>query len=120
MIHLKYLNKFLWKYKKILLLGLIFILVTNIFAIYPAEFVRIALDELLEKLNSQNNDNVSFILLKYGLLIVLFADFVGKTFGVHNGRQFIEPDLQPNSHHISLRYTYLKKSLFQFFLSLFH
>ena len=77
MQHLKYLNKFLWKYKKILLLGLIFILVTNIFAIYPAEFVRNALDGLLEKLNSQNNDDVSFILLKYGLLIVLFAILKG-------------------------------------------
>ena len=77
MKHLKYLNKFLWKYKKILLLGLIFILVTNIFAIYPAEFVRNALDGLLEKLNSQNNDDVSFILLKYGLLIVLFAILKG-------------------------------------------
>ena len=77
MKHLKYLNKFLWKYKKILLLGLIFILVTNIFAIYPAEFVRNALDGLLEKLNSQNNDDISFILLKYGLLIVLFAILKG-------------------------------------------
>ena len=77
MQHLKYLNKFLWKYKKILLLGLIFILVTNIFAIYPAEFVRNALDGLLEKLNSQNNDDISFILLKYGLLIVLFAILKG-------------------------------------------
>ena len=77
MKHLKYLNKFLWKYKKILFLGLIFILVTNIFAIYPAEFVRNALDGLLEKLNSQNNDDVSFILLKYGLLIVLFAILKG-------------------------------------------
>ena len=77
MQHLKYLNKFLWKYKKILLLGLIFILITNIFAIYPAEFVRNALDGLLEKLNSQNNDDVSFILLKYGLLIVLFAILKG-------------------------------------------
>ena len=77
MKHLKYLNKFLWKYKKILLLGLIFILITNIFAIYPAEFVRNALDGLLEKLNSQNNDDVSFILLKYGLLIVLFAILKG-------------------------------------------
>ena len=63
MNHLKYLNKFFWKYKKTLVLGLIFILITNIFAIYPAEFVRSALDGLLEKLNSQNNENISYILL---------------------------------------------------------
>ena len=46
MKHLKYLNKFLWKYKATLLLGLVFIVLTNIFAIYPAEFVRNALDSV--------------------------------------------------------------------------
>ena len=49
--------KFLWKYRRILFLGLVFILITNIFAIYPAEFVRNALDELIEKLNSSNSEN---------------------------------------------------------------
>ena len=77
MIHLKYLNKFLWKYRRILILGLVFILITNIFAIYPAEFVRNALDELIQKLNSSNSENLSLILLKYGLLIVLFAILKG-------------------------------------------
>ena len=77
MKHLKYLNKFFWKYKKTLILGLIFILITNIFAIYPAEFVRSALDGILETINNQNNENVSYILLKYGLLIVLFAILKG-------------------------------------------
>ena len=70
MKHLRYLNIYLWKYKNILFLGLVFIFITNIFAIYPAEFVRNALNELIEKLNSQSNENSSFILLKYGLLIV--------------------------------------------------
>ena len=39
--------------------------------------MRSALDGLLEKLNNQNNENVSYILLKYGLLIVLFAILKG-------------------------------------------
>ena len=77
MKHLKYLNKFLWKYKNILFLGLIFIVITNIFAIYPAEFVRNALDELILKLNAENKENLSLTLLKYGLLIVLFAVLKG-------------------------------------------
>ena len=77
MKHLRYLNIYLWKYKNILFLGLVFIFITNIFAIYPAEFVRNALNELIEKLNSESNDNSSFILLKYGLLIVLFAVLKG-------------------------------------------
>ena len=77
MKHLRYLNIYLWKYKNILFLGLVFIFITNIFAIYPAEFVRNALNELIEKLNSQSNENSSLILLKYGLLIVLFAVLKG-------------------------------------------
>ena len=77
MKHLRYLNIYLWKYKNILFLGLVFIFITNIFAIYPAEFVRNALNELIEKLNSESNENSSFILLKYGLLIVLFAVLKG-------------------------------------------
>ena len=77
MKHLKYLNKFLWKYKATLLLGLLFIVLTNIFAIYPAEFVRNALDSLIEKLNNQENENISLVLLKYGGLIVLFAILKG-------------------------------------------
>ena len=54
-----------------------FIVLTNIFAIYPAEFVRNALDSLIEKLNSQENENISLVLLKYGGLIVLFAILKG-------------------------------------------
>lgn len=77
MKHLKYLNKFLWKYKSTLALGLLFIALTNIFAIYPAEFVRNALDSLIEKLNNKVNDNISLVLLKYGGLIILFAILKG-------------------------------------------
>ena len=71
MKHLKYLNKFLWNYRKTLFLGLCFIFITNIFAIYPAEFVRTALDSLLERLNGTENKGISLLLLKYGCLIVL-------------------------------------------------
>ncbi|MDC1063952.1 ABC transporter ATP-binding protein [Flavobacteriales bacterium] len=77
MKHLKYLNKFLWKYKATLFLGLFFIVLTNIFAIYPAEFVRNALDSLIEKLSNQENKNISLVLIKYGGLIVLFAILKG-------------------------------------------
>lgn len=77
MKHLKYLNKFLWKYKSTLALGLLFIALTNIFAIYPAEFVRNALDSLIQKLNNKENNNISLVLLKYGGLIILFAVLKG-------------------------------------------
>ncbi|MDC1025192.1 ABC transporter ATP-binding protein [Flavobacteriales bacterium] len=77
MKHLKYLNKFLWKYKATLVLGLLFIAITNVFAIYPAEFVRNALDSLIVKLSNKENENISLVLLKYGGLIILFAILKG-------------------------------------------
>ena len=74
MQQLFYLNKFLWKYRFTLLLGAFFVLVSNIFALYPAEFVRISLDSILENLQSKSeNSDIHYILLKYGGLIILFA-----------------------------------------------
>ena len=70
MHHLKYLNKFFWKYKQTLCLGIAFIIVANIFAIYPAEFVREALDYVLQNIEEPKKGNLSNTLLNYGLLIV--------------------------------------------------
>ena len=70
MHHLKYLNKFLWKYKQTLCLGIAFIIVANIFAIYPAEFVREALDYVLQNIEEPKTGNLSNTLVNYGLLIV--------------------------------------------------
>lgn len=85
MQHLKYLYKFLWKHKLKLLIGTFFVLISNIFALYPAEFVRKAFDTILE--NSQNIDNGSAdanlfnntnkIILKYTSLILLFSFLKG-------------------------------------------
>lgn len=77
MHHLKYLNKFFWKYKQLFSLGIIFIVIANIFAIYPAEFVRNALDFVLESINNEDKEGLSNELLKYGLLIVAFAILKG-------------------------------------------
>jgi len=43
---LKYLNKYLFKYKYRLILGVIFIIISNIFAIYPAQIIREAFDAI--------------------------------------------------------------------------
>ena len=77
MHHLKYLNKFFLKYKQLFSLGIIFIVIANIFAIYPAEFVRNALDFVLESINNEDKEGLSNELLKYGLLIVAFAILKG-------------------------------------------
>jgi len=85
MQHLKYLYKFLWKHKLKLLLGTFFVLISNIFALYPAEFVRKAFDTILE--NTQNIDysnsdanpisTTNKIILKYTSLILLFSVLKG-------------------------------------------
>lgn len=41
---LKYLNKYLWKYKFRLILGIFFVAVSNVFGIYPAQIIREAFD----------------------------------------------------------------------------
>ncbi len=76
MKHLFYLNKFFWKYRKLLSIGAFLIVVANLFAIYPAEFVRKAFDAIIEAINTQEENAISstrITLLKYGSLIVAFA-----------------------------------------------
>lgn len=74
MKHLAYLNKYLLKYRMQILLGSVFILISNLFALYPAEFVRKALDAVLIY-TKQNTTGVNIhqILIKYILLIIAFA-----------------------------------------------
>lgn len=84
MKELSYLNKYLWKYKYHLILGLIFIIISNIFQIIPAQMVRYALDLVTENisvykafdgLDLQNNiyDIFAGSLLIYALLILVMA-----------------------------------------------
>ena len=41
---LKYLNKYLWKYRYRFILGILFVAISNVFAIYPAQIIREAFD----------------------------------------------------------------------------
>jgi len=77
MKHLFYLNKFFWKYRTLLAIGTLFIIIANLFALYPAEFVRKAFDAVILSMNTGNTSNTSEILIKYGSLIVLFAILKG-------------------------------------------
>ena len=74
MKHLAYLNKYLLKYRMQILLGSVFILISNLFALYPAEFVRKALDSVLMYTKQNTTEiNIQQILIKYILLIIAFA-----------------------------------------------
>lgn len=55
MKELSHLNKYLFKYKFHLLLGLIFIIITNVFQIIPAQLVRHALDLVTDSIKIYNS-----------------------------------------------------------------
>jgi ATP-binding cassette, subfamily B, multidrug efflux pump len=84
MKELSYLNKYLLKYKWHLILGLAFVLISNLFQILPAEMVRYAIDLVVDNLRvyqSFNESNVqddffkvfAFGILFYAALILLMA-----------------------------------------------
>lgn len=56
---LSYLNKFFWKYKYRLIFGVIFIVISNIFAIYPAQIIREAFNEVQTELAPETIDTQS-------------------------------------------------------------
>lgn len=51
MKHLAYLNKYLYKYKYHLILGTVFVIISNIFAIIPAQVVRYSFDLVKETID---------------------------------------------------------------------
>ena len=78
MRELYYLNKYFLKYRYRLLFGVFFVVTSNIFALYPAQYVRKAFDtakEVIEanKNNSQNINELTEPLLYFGLLIIAFS-----------------------------------------------
>jgi ATP-binding cassette subfamily B protein len=79
MKELKYLLKFYKKYKWRFLIGVVFVVVSNVFALYPAVFTRKAFDTAKEAIElGQNNGNVDFesltsTLLYFGIMLILFS-----------------------------------------------
>ncbi|PWJ36111.1 ABC transporter ATP-binding protein [Sediminitomix flava] len=84
MKELSYLNKYFLKYKWHLLGGFIFVSLSNIFAVVPAQMVRHALDLILDRLDIyplyQNTplqevfkDDFYTVIFYYGVLIVIMA-----------------------------------------------
>ncbi|GCC52419.1 ABC transporter ATP-binding protein [Chryseotalea sanaruensis] len=75
MKELKYLNKYLLKYKWHLILGTVFVIISNVFQIVPAQLVRSALDLVVENirvhkaLNGVSAQNTFFEVFAHGILI---------------------------------------------------
>ncbi len=84
MKELSHLNKYFIKYKAYLLLGLLFVVLSTIFQILPAQLVRFALDLVAENLIIYQsfdgleiqdifNDTINESIVFYGVLILLIA-----------------------------------------------
>lgn len=75
MRELKYLNKYLFKYKWHLILGTIFVIISNIFQIIPAQLVRDSIDlvidniRLYQSLEGSSIQQNFFKVFAYGILI---------------------------------------------------
>lgn len=78
------LNPYIWKYKRHLLLGILFVALSNLFAVYPAQIVRGAINmvgdvlrfyDLFEgfSIESQINSLLVRSLLLFGGLVILMA-----------------------------------------------
>ncbi|TDQ13738.1 ATP-binding cassette subfamily B protein [Algoriphagus boseongensis] len=78
------LNKYLYKYKGLLLLGIFFTVISNIFVIIPAQLVRIAIDYVVESftlykplikggLGELARENFLDYVLVFGVLILVMA-----------------------------------------------
>ena len=78
MSELSFLFKYFLKYRWRLLFGVLFVVTSNIFALYPAQYVRKAFDTAKEFIESnqkniQNINELTEPLLYFGLLIIAFA-----------------------------------------------
>ncbi|MBL4654576.1 MAG: ABC transporter ATP-binding protein [Bacteroidia bacterium] len=72
---LKYLNKFIWKYKYRFLLGVLFVAISNIFGVLPAQVIRIAIDlvnDTIEIYKLYNGFELQSELLSTFNLVLLF------------------------------------------------
>tara|TARA_B100000989_G_scaffold289384_1_gene261154 strand:+ start:8698 stop:10389 length:1692 start_codon:yes stop_codon:yes gene_type:complete len=57
-----------------LLTGILFVTMSNFFALYPAEFVKVAFDKVLESLEQTRNFiDIKSEIIKYSMLIILFS-----------------------------------------------
>ena len=125
---LAHLNKYFIKYKYRLILGLIFVIASNLFAVFPAQSVRIAIDMVLDNANVYQlysssgmketvYKEVGMILIYFSILVLLFALIKGMfMFFMRQSlivmSRFIEYDLKNEifSHYQILSLSFYRKN----------
>src|ERR1017187_5446074 len=69
------LNKYLFRYRKLLIWGIVFVIVSNFFAVISARVVGHAFDEIIN--NLKENKSISGIIINNALLIIGAAFMTG-------------------------------------------
>jgi ATP-binding cassette subfamily B protein len=114
------LNKYLIKYKWLLLLGILFIIISNLFGVYAPKVVRDAFNDIAETINSVTVSDETYhtaikqaliyagIYMMYALLKGLFLFFTRQTIIVMS--RYIEFDLKNEIYH---KYQQLSQSFYR-------
>lgn len=128
MKELAYLNKYFYKYRWHLLLGILFVIISNYFRVLQPQVIRYALDfveESIKSYNSVSSDEAKQVLLKstrnsllyfgfitvlYALLMGVFMYFMRQTIIVMS--RLIENDLRSEifAHYERLHLAFYKKN----------
>tara|TARA_B100000768_G_scaffold177569_1_gene191958 strand:+ start:1731 stop:3491 length:1761 start_codon:yes stop_codon:yes gene_type:complete len=81
---LKYLIKYYKKYRYRFFIGVFFVVISNIFALYPAKYTRMAFDKAKEAIDAQDQiaatadyGELTQTLIYFGVMIILFAILKG-------------------------------------------
>lgn len=88
MKHLKSINKYFLKYSRHLFLGILFVTISNLFGIFPAQITRNALDVVAHNLDTihlfegfdlkvDEDHLLSFSILLFGIILILMAILKG-------------------------------------------
>ena len=114
---LKYLNKYLWKYKWLLLLGILFTITSNYFGVKMPIYVKDSIDELLGDIKIQSTEGALWLALRIGgiymglsILKGLFLFLVRQT--IIKVSRYIEFDLKNEiyAHYQKLDAGFYKKN----------
>lgn len=81
---LKYLIKYYKKYRYRFFIGVFFVVISNIFALYPAKYTRMAFDKAKEAIDAQDQiaatvdyGELTQTLIYFGVMVILFAILKG-------------------------------------------
>ena len=119
MKELHYLKKYFFKYRYRFFIGTFFVVISNIFALFPAQYVRKAFDTVKYSIENNQNENLYFeknifyfsaLIIVFALLKGLFMFFMRQTIIVMS--RMIEYDIKNEiyNHYQKLDLQFYKKN----------